>query len=435
MNQRRLRTTLQRIVALSLTSAAACGGVDTGGFEAVPCAAGERVDYLAGLTLADPADYLELHEFEFEPSTARLLQSAGVKCGAATDKAACEAAIAAAATNAMAGFELGQCVQVCTNGYLIVNRGDDVSVVSTKEDMLALLAPIDAAADAVFATELDGYRVQCGDVERGGVKKVGSTFEVIATRITSGCNPVEKTQYRLGVDEKGAITELESSVVESDSGSCIGRRPAALRPCRVTGPSPLGAYWARIAHLEAASIPAFATLHRELAHYGAPPSLLRAAQRAMRDEARHALSTRRLARRFGGAVPRASVDKRPVRSLEAIALENVVEGCVRETFGALVGGAQAERARDGEVRTLMRGLARDERRHASLAWAVDAWIRRRLSAESLARVDEARAQAVSALLDEVQREPHADLVREAGVPDAALATELARRFVQELLPA
>ncbi len=428
MNARRLGTILQRILTLSIASAG-CGGIDVGGFEAPACK-DNHLDYLSGLSLAEPADYLELRTFEFDAVDAKLLQTRGTKCGGASDKAACEAAIAAA--SAPEGFVLGQCVQICTRGYLVVNRGDQVTVLSDKEAMLALVAPTDNTTEAMLAAELAEYNVVCGDPERGGAKKVGSGFEVLATRITADCDPIEKTLYRLGVDEKGATTELESTVVESESGACIGRRPAALHGWRATGPTPLGAYWAGVAHLEAASIPAFATLHRELVHHRAPRRLARAAVRAIRDEARHALVTRRLAAHHGGVAPRPQVEQRPVRSLEEIAVENAVEGCVRETFGALVGRFQARAARDANVRQAMRVVARDELRHASLAWAVDAWIRTQLPAESLRRVDEARDAALTMLLDEAQKEPHPDLVREAGVPDARQATELARRFGEEI---
>jgi hypothetical protein len=78
---------------------------------------------------------------------------------------------------------------------------------------------------------------------------------------------------------------------------------------------------------------------------------------------------KKLARRAGGHVPGVQVQALHVRSLEEMALENVVEGCVRETFGAVVAMIQAERAGDARVRRAMRRIARDETRHAELSWA------------------------------------------------------------------
>ena len=81
---------------------------------------------------------------------------------------------------------------------------------------------------------------------------------------------------------------------------------------------------------------AFATLRRELAWFDAPPALLRAAAAAERDEVVHAQLTAGLARRHGVAVALPDVAPTPARSLAEMTDENVVEGCVREAYGALV---------------------------------------------------------------------------------------------------
>jgi hypothetical protein len=178
----------------------------------------------------------------------------------------------------------------------------------------------------------------------------------------------------------------------------------------------LGAFFADVARLEAASVDAFATLRDELAAHGAPRSLVRRAERARRDEIRHAKMTGRMARRFG-VEPRAPrVETRTIRSLERIALENAVEGCVRETFGALTGEAQARRARDPQIAAMMRVIARDETRHAALSWAVAEWIRPRLDEAARERVDRAMRAAVHALGQELREPLPADVEREAGMP-------------------
>ena len=53
--------------------------------------------------------------------------------------------------------------------------------------------------------------------------------------------------------------------------------------------------------------------------------------------------------------------------------ENAREGCVRETFGALIAMHQAERAGDPIIRRAMRRIAEEETRHAELAWEVASW--------------------------------------------------------------
>ena len=187
---------------------------------------------------------------------------------------------------------------------------------------------------------------------------------------------------------------------------------------------------AESARLEAASIEAFRVLRRELATHGAPRRLLRAASRAARDERRHARIAGALARRFGAAPAPVTVEPRPVRALEAIARENAVEGCVRETWGAIVALRQSTLATEPTVRAAMQRIARDEVRHAELAWAVDAWVRPRLARAARQRVREARSAAVAELSREVTHVLPGTERQRLGVPGAteslALVAELDR---------
>lgn len=100
---------------------------------------------------------------------------------------------------------------------------------------------------------------------------------------------------------------------------------------------PSGAYFAETARLEAASIPAFHSVGERARPTGKPIALVNAALRSAQDEVRHTRSTSALARRYGAEPIRPSFGPTlPEHSLEATATENAVEGCVRETYGALV---------------------------------------------------------------------------------------------------
>jgi hypothetical protein len=160
---------------------------------------------------------------------------------------------------------------------------------------------------------------------------------------------------------------------------------------------------AHLALLERESVPAFERLAAELATHGAPDALVRDAKRAANDERMHARVMTRLARRAGATVPRWRPSRGPVRPLRALAEENAREGCVRETFGALVAAWQCVRAADPKLRAAMRVIARDETRHAALAWRVDAWARGRLSVDECASLDAIRDREVQALREEVRR--------------------------------
>jgi hypothetical protein len=201
-----------------------------------------------------------------------------------------------------------------------------------------------------------------------------------------------------------------------------GRLPEGAVACgaREPGSQALPHHLAAMAELEAASIPAFDRLARELAAYGAPAKLVRRAYAAMRDEIRHERVMRALAIQHGVAPRAIAVTELPCRSLEAIARENAIEGCVREAYGALVATYQAERALP-QLRPIFRAIARDERRHASLAEDAHAWIVEQLGDSERGAVEEARAIARTELRASLAAMP---VCAELGTPEPAHATAL-----------
>jgi len=139
-----------------------------------------------------------------------------------------------------------------------------------------------------------------------------------------------------------------------------------------------------------------------------------------------------MARRFGGVPVAARVDEVPARALAAVALENAVEGCVRETFGALVASFQAENATDPEVARLMESIARDETRHAALSWAVADWAEARLDAGARAVTAEACLRAVDGLRRDTNAQVPGELMTRAGLPDAAQQRALIGALEEQL---
>jgi hypothetical protein len=202
---------------------------------------------------------------------------------------------------------------------------------------------------------------------------------------------------------------------------CAGRRPGGLSIKEVAGPNAVARLLAKTAYLEAASVEAFDRLTRELNAHGGPVHLQAASRRAARDEIRHARVTKKLAERAGASVPRVKVEPREARPLEEMAIENAIEGCVNETFGAAVAMIQAKRARDSRVRRAMKRIARDETRHAELSWAVARWLESQLNADARGRVREAQSKAVAALVHDATYEPDASLAERLGVPSASQA--------------
>jgi len=212
--------------------------------------------------------------------------------------------------------------------------------------------------------------------------------------------------------------------------SCVsGRRPEGVMGIGAPAlGTPAGRWLASAAALEAASVPAFRRLARELAAHGAPARLIRTALEAVAEESRHTVLMRRAALARGARPRTVRVGPLGVRPLLAVAVENAREGCVRETLGALTAVHQAAHAADPMLRSAFREIARDESRHARLAWEVDAWARSVLPAREARSLDDARReegeQFVAALRGE--RTPPA-LARELGLPSATTARKLAGR--------
>jgi len=179
--------------------------------------------------------------------------------------------------------------------------------------------------------------------------------------------------------------------------------------------------------MEAASIDAFEILATELDAHRAPPALIQAARAAAADERRHADAIGRLAARRGTVAPEVRVNRGPIRDIEGVARENAVEGCVRETYAALLACRQARAATDPAIRSAMTGIARDETQHAALAWAVDQWSQAMLAPQARRRVREARREAIEGLVNVPLTLSRGDRAQ-AGLPDEEEEARIGREL-------
>ena len=247
----------------------------------------------------------------------------------------------------------------------------------------------------------------------------------------ASCEPLcsELEQRKYGDDAAPVQTcELITSADAADQlhvfagFSCGGRRPGNYRPgVSVDTCDAIAAYLAHQADLEAASVRAFADLYADLVELGAPPEMRRAAIRAAADEVRHAAKCAALARRFGATIQPRQVRAAPRRDLRALIVANTTEGCVRETYGAAVAGYQARTASDPIVRRVMYRIARDEAKHALLAWKIQRWAAPKLGDRD---VIVAAAATARAELSAEAAVAQPDLHRVLGVPAPAAATAM-----------
>jgi hypothetical protein len=166
--------------------------------------------------------------------------------------------------------------------------------------------------------------------------------------------------------------------------------------------------WLKDGLEEHASVAAFARFTLLLLSVGAPPDLIAESQRASLDEIRHARACFALARRYGkidvGPTPLLVADSIGALSLAEIVALTVAEGCVGETLGALMAAEQLELATDPDVKRILRRIARDEARHAELAWRFLAWALRGGGKD----VERAAQEAFRKTIEDVERMPVVD---------------------------
>jgi hypothetical protein len=122
--------------------------------------------------------------------------------------------------------------------------------------------------------------------------------------------------------------------------------------------------------LEHASVAAFARLSLSLLAFGAPPDLVARAHEAALDEIRHAKISFANAgggqRGIGPGPCPAFAELSAHRSIAELAEETYVDGCVGETIASL------KLRMYGDDETIV-AMARDEERHAELAWRIVEW--------------------------------------------------------------
>lgn len=257
--------------------------------------------------------------------------------------------------------------------YLLTTQGGVVEVHQNSSELREFFGAIDSPEEAYWIARSHGYlgdfnpcagaADQFTEDERG-YSAVGE--------IDRGCDYGGSAVdlVSLTVDASANVTEGE--ILRSQNSCAIpGRRPPGLY-ARGPGDGTLGAYFAGLAHHESAAVLAFERLGLELAQLHAPACLVEGALTAAHDERRHARVMARLARRFGASPLKAAAAPAAPRGLQAIALDNAIEGCVNESLSALQARFQAEAASDPHVAFAFRSIAADEIRHAAWSWRLAA---------------------------------------------------------------
>ncbi|MFN0249641.1 MAG: hypothetical protein ACKV2T_22345 [Kofleriaceae bacterium] len=235
-----------------------------------------------------------------------------------------------------------------------------------------------------------------------------SIDECVQTTGEKGCKKLcdevfaERGLARCTVEAKGEVTDVwyeAPTTPEPDpeaQGCAGGRRPEGLvcAPLRATGP--IAAYFAWATQMEAASVTAFARIHRTMTNLGAEETLLARIRVAMAEEVMHAHAMAALARRYGAQVRAPEIADASEMTVLDHAIENAIEGCVAEAVAAIHAAFVAAHSPDVEVRAVFSRIAVEETEHALLSYDLASVYAKHLDADGRARVGAAYRAAVTA---------------------------------------
>lgn len=196
--------------------------------------------------------------------------------------------------------------------------------------------------------------------------------------VPNGTDPLHRECF-FGTCGRPFLIEQQARVAPVTNDEAWSRAPAKPRLDHLGAgeQAALAQHWTRLGQLEHASIAAFARFQLQLLALGAPPELVVACTAALGDETEHARLCFGLASAYTGH----PVGPGPLDidgSLDAISLAEVVdlvilEGCYGETRAALEAREAAEDASDPVIQETYRRIARDEERHAELAFRFVRW--------------------------------------------------------------
>jgi hypothetical protein len=393
---------------------------------AFDCTVAEYPPKIGMLNPPTKPDYMALH------IGASVEVSAGQPCSASTNPEKCETAINAAILRAPPPVDSGVPPFFGASPeprYLLARKGNAVTVFTTSDEAAKFLAPIDTAAEALLVAGFwQRLNTECSPTT--GISCEGNAF-VIRAKETDCGSPQNLVEVR--IPESGS--PIERNELELLNGQCvIGRMPDG---CQLATPSTprwesYVGFLSESAALEGASVPAFLMLAGDLQALAAPSELIDQAMRSANDEVRHAAMIASLSAQEGAESIVVEVPRRARKTLFEMARENAVEGCVRETYGALVGTYQAQFATDPAYRAAMVSIAVDETQHAELSHRVAAWAEPQLSVEERAEIHRERRQIIAGLRASATQEHAPEIYDRAGFPRPEIALAMLDSLEQNL---
>ena len=195
--------------------------------------------------------------------------------------------------------------------------------------------------------------------------------------VADGCDGDVLVHGAADNDGNGPSTTVSTVAVSSASRDGGARVRPLTRGLSAKQRAVLSAAWLKMALDNQASNASFARFTLRLLAIGAPTELVRASERAARDEIAHAelcfeLASVYAARPLG---PGRLDSSSSLGNVDPVELARGVfrEGCIGGTISSLVADRGAARCVDPPTRRALEVIARNKARHAELAWRYLGW--------------------------------------------------------------
>ncbi|HTJ52662.1 MAG TPA: hypothetical protein VL443_24570 [Cyclobacteriaceae bacterium] len=169
----------------------------------------------AGVSTKEAVDYWEL----LSSSILDPLFSAGTKCANSSNEAQCIYEFNATISE-NTGFSINFCPLDYCFKYIRYQSKDEISLVTSVDDLIEFLGEIDTKSDAILLTTAYNYYFSTTKKEEGAIKEVKDGYEILTTQLVKFCAPIQTNRFLLKVSRNGKIEILKQEVYSTSNG-CI----------------------------------------------------------------------------------------------------------------------------------------------------------------------------------------------------------------------
>ncbi|HEY8936675.1 MAG TPA: hypothetical protein VIM65_15710 [Cyclobacteriaceae bacterium] len=162
----------------------------------------------------EAVDYWEL----VSSLTPEALFSKGTKCANASNEAECIYNFNATVSE-NPGFSISCPPSECFK-YIRYQSKDEISLVTSVDDLIKFLGEIDTKSDAILLTSAYNYYFYTNKKEAGAIREVKDGYEILTTQLVKFCAPIQTDRFLLKVSRNGEIKILKEEKYSVSNG-CI----------------------------------------------------------------------------------------------------------------------------------------------------------------------------------------------------------------------